>query len=269
MSESEATTASLFPLPGKSGKRRLTRWHASGMHLLISAAIAAGVLTLMLAVWYPQPLFEASGGNDLALILIGVDVVMGPLLTLIVFKAGKRGLKFDLAAIAVLQLAALLYGCHVIYLARPAFVVFVKDRFEVVSAVELEPERLAEARYAQFRAAPRSGPMLVAGDWPTDRAGQQMLVHAALAGQDLQHFPKYYAPYSERAGRIRAKAQPLPGVRATDPAAARIIDDWLARSGVKEENVLYLPLRARHAWVAVLIDRKTVQPVKMLLAEKL
>ena len=36
-----------------------------------------------------------------------VDVVLGPGLTLMVFKPGKPGLKFDMAAIVVLQMVAL------------------------------------------------------------------------------------------------------------------------------------------------------------------
>ena len=247
----------------------LNRWQASGAHLLISAAIAAAVLTLMLAAWYPPPLFRAAGGNGLALILVGVHLVIGPLLTLIVFKPGKWGLKFDLAAIAVLQLAALVYGAYVIYLARPAFIVFVKDRFEVVNAVELQPERFAAARFEQFRRPPLTGPMLVGGEWPKERAEQQMLLEANLAGEDLQHFPKYYVPYAASRREILAKADPIARVREIEPAAGRIIDEWLAESGVPERDVLHLRLRARHAWLAVLIDRHTAQPVKMLLTEKL
>lgn len=273
MDKSEATTVAGSPPAGvprtNAGKRRLTRWHASGAHLLISAAIAAAMLTLMLVVWYPPPLFQAAGGNDLALILIGVDVVIGPLLTLIVFRQGKRGLKFDLAAIAVFQLCALLYGAHIIFLARPAFIVFVKDRFEVVSAVELRPGRLAEARFAQFRKAPWTGPMLVGGEWPKTRAEQQMLLDANLAGEDLQHFPRYYVPYADARREILAKADPISRVREIEPRAGKIIDEWLAKSGVREQDVRHLRLRARQGWVAVLIDRQTAQPVKMLLVEKL
>lgn len=40
---------------------------------------------------------------------------MGPLITLIIFKPGKKGLKLDLATIAVLQVAALAYGTHVVF----------------------------------------------------------------------------------------------------------------------------------------------------------
>src|SRR5690348_12777714 len=104
-------------------KKRVSRWQASGLHLLISIAIAAGVVTVMLSLWYPGPLFEAAGGNDLLLILVGVDVAVGPLITLVIFRPGKPGLKFDLSAIAALQIAALAYGMHAVYLGRPAFIV--------------------------------------------------------------------------------------------------------------------------------------------------
>jgi hypothetical protein len=252
----------------KSDGKRMSRWKAAGIHLLISAGIAAGVLTLMLGVWYGPTLFQAMGGAGLALILIGVDVVMGPALTLVVFRSGKRGLKFDLAAIALFQLTALLYGCYVVSLARPAFIVFVKDQFQVATVAELDPKLLAEAKDPQYRSAPWSGPGWVYGEWPKDHEAQQNLMFAGLAGVDLQHFPKYYAPYEQGRGEILAKAQPLSSVYKTDPEAAKVIDQWVASSGVDTQNLRYLRLRGRVAWVAVLIDARTAAPVKMLIAEK-
>lgn len=249
--------------------RAYTRWQASGLHLLISAAIAAAVLLLMLAVWYPPPLFEAAGGDHLILILVGVDVVIGPLITLIIFRSGKRGLKFDLSAIAAMQLAALIYGGTVVFLARPAFIVFVKDRFEVATAAELEPEELAAAGYPEFRAAPLAGPVFAAGEFPSDQREMQKLVDVALAGIDLQHFPRYYRRYAERTQEILARAQPLATVRASDPRVATIIDDYIRRAGLDEREIRYLPMRARRAWLAVLVDAKTARPVKMLIAERI
>src|SRR3954452_13602215 len=123
---------------------KMSRWKASGLHLLISILIASVVLTLMLGLWYPGPLFEAMGGEGLVFLLVGVDVVLGPLITLIVFKAGKRGLKLDLAIIGLVQLAALLYGAHIMFIARPAFIAFVKDQFQVASAAQIDPENLAQ-----------------------------------------------------------------------------------------------------------------------------
>src|SRR5258707_546985 len=37
-------------------KKKVTRWQASGLHLLISVAVAAAVFALMLSLWYPEAL---------------------------------------------------------------------------------------------------------------------------------------------------------------------------------------------------------------------
>ncbi len=246
----------------------MSRWKASGLHLAISIAIAAMALTLMLFVWYPWPLFEASGGNELVMILVGVDVVIGPLLTLIVFKSGKWGMKFDLVAIGVLQFAALVYGSYIVFLARPAFIAYVKDRFEVAVAAELEPEALAQARFERYRRVPLWGPELVATDFPTDRAERNKLVDLALAGLDLQHYPKYYVPYAERREAVLASAQTPARFRQTDVKGGQVVDAYLKRTGTREEDVLCVLLRARKAWVAVVLDAKTAEPLKMLISEK-
>jgi hypothetical protein len=249
--------------------KKVTRWRASGLHLVISVAVALVVLALLLLVWYPGPMFEAAGGRDLLLILIGVDVVAGPLITLIIFRAGKRGLKLDLAVIGAVQLAALLYGTHIMFLARPAFIVFVKDQFQVAIAVELEPGNLAKAKYLQFKRPPLTGPILAFAEMPTDPAERSKVVDAAFVGLDMQHFPQYFVPYPDRAKEVLETAWTIARMRKEEPLAAKVVDEYLARSGTKEADVRYLRLRARRAWLAVLIDAKTAAPVKMLVSEKI
>jgi len=251
------------------GAKAFSRWQAASTHLLISVAIAAAVITVMLLVWYPGPLFEAAGGSGLLYILVGVDVVLGPLLTLIVFKSGKRGMKFDLAMIGLAQVAALVYGVHIVFLARPAFIVFVNDRFELVTVVDLDPAELEAARYPQFRTPGWTGPQLVAADMPTDPKERSKLIDATLAGLDLQHFPRYYVPYAERTKEVLAKAESIAWLRAYEPISAKSADKYLASSGTREEDVRALMLRTRFAWAVVLVDSKTARPVKMLLGEKI
>lgn len=249
--------------------KAFTRWEAAGTHLVISAAIAAIAIAVILGLWFPGPLFEAAGGLGLLNLLVGVDVVLGPLLTLLVFKSGKPGMKFDLAAIGTLQLAALIYGCSVVFLARPAFMVFVKDRFELVSAVDLAAQDLAAAKYPEFRRVPWNGPKLAAADLPADPAERQKLVELATAGLDVQNFPRYYVPYGERTKEVLAKAVSVARLRAAEPSLAKAVDRYLAASGAGEDSVRCLLLRTRHAWLAVLVDPQTAQPLRMLLAEKL
>ena len=246
----------------------MTRWRAAGIHLLLSLVIAAAVLAVMLGIWYGPTLFAVMGGAGLALILIGVDVVMGPALTLVVFRSGKRGLKLDLAVISLLQLVALAYGCYIVSLARPAFVVFVKDQFQVASVAELDPKLLAEAKNPQFSQPSWAGPVWVYGVWPTDRGEQQDLMFLGLGGVDLQHLPKYYAPYEQGRQDILARAQPLASVRDTEPQAANVVDEWVASAGADAQRLRYLRLKGRNGWAAVLIDSATAQPVKLLVTEK-
>jgi hypothetical protein len=250
-------------------KRAFSRWQAAGTHLLISILIAAVAIAVMLGVWYPGPLFEAAGGTGMLYILVGVDVILGPLLTLIVFKSGKRGMKFDLTMIGLVQVAALIYGAHIVFLARPAFMVFVKDRFELATAVELDPAELAAAKYPEFRSPGWTGPVLVATDMPTDPKERDRLINATMAGFDLQHFPRYYVPYAERTKQVLDKAETVARLRVSEPVSAKAVDAYLASSGVREDEVRVLLMRTRFAWIVVLLDPKTAQPLKMLIGEKI
>src|SRR5215813_13196588 len=135
----------------------LNRWKAAALHLVISAVIAIVVIAVMLALWYPQPYFDAMGGMGLLKLLVGVDVAIGPLLTLIIFDTRKKSLRFDLSVIAFLQIAALVYGVYIMFEARPVYTVFVKDRFEVVPADQLDAADLADAP-AEYRTLSLTGP---------------------------------------------------------------------------------------------------------------
>jgi hypothetical protein len=104
---------------------------------------------------------------------------------------------------------------------------------------------------------------------PTDPAERTKVVLAALSGLDLQNFPRYYVPYADRTREVLARADSIERLRKTEPAIARVVDDYLKSSGTREADVRSLLLRTRFAWIAVLIDPKTAQPVKMLLGEKI
>src|SRR6218665_1691953 len=107
------------------------RYQAFAAHLLGSCLVAALSAFLVFWVWYPAQFASMSGVTGIFLILLGVDVVVGPVITLIVFNRAKPELKRDLAIVLLLQIAALGYGLHTVFTARPAYLVFSADRFEV------------------------------------------------------------------------------------------------------------------------------------------
>jgi hypothetical protein len=249
-------------------RRKMSRWHASGLHLAISAAIAACAVALMLLVWYPPPLFEAEGGARLLFILTGVDVVLGPLITLVIFRQGKRGLKLDLAVIGVVQLCALVYGVHIVFIARPAYIVFNQDHYEIAHAIDLAPEELARAKLPQYRGIPVTGPVWVAAVMPSDPAERNELVTQAFAGRDLQEFPLTWVPYESRRADVLAKAMTLERLGAAEPTYLRAVEEELARSGTPADSVRFLLLRARRAWLVVIIDAASAAPRRMVIAEQ-
>ena len=242
----------------------MSRWRASGIHLLLSIAIAAAVLAFMLSVWYPGPLFEAAGGSRLIFILVGVDVTLGPLITLIIFKSGKPGLKFDLAVIALVQLSALAYGMHTVYLARPVYLVFTKDRFELVSAKDLDPEDLQKATRPEFDHLPLGRPRYIAAVAPEDPDARQKLLMESLQGKDLQMHPQYYVPYEQEIPNALARAQPLTLLLKRDPER---VQRGLQSAGRSQEAVKFLPLRGKDADGAVLLDAKTGAPLEIVLVD--
>jgi hypothetical protein len=242
----------------------MSRWKASGIHFLLSVAIAGAVLIFMLAVWYPWPLFEAAGGSVLIFILVGVDVTIGPLITLIIFKTGKKGLKFDLTTIALLQFAALAYGIHTVYLARPVYLVFTLDRFDLVAAKDLDPQDLAKVTRSEFKRPPLGRPRYIAVVPPADPNERHNVLMTALQGKDLQMYPQHYVPYEQEARNALGRAKPVSVILERSPEA---VQRYLNSAGRSQESVKFLPLRAPRKDAAVLLDAVSGMPLEIILVD--
>jgi hypothetical protein len=209
----------------------MTRIRAALIHLSISLAIGAIAFSLLYFVYYPQPYFQISGADRLVMILLAVDVVLGPLLTLSVFKSGKWGMKFDLWVIGTLQMAALVYGLHIMWVARPVFVVAVTERFNLAFAHDFRAEDLAKAK-PEFQ-LPLFGPKLVGAVVPSDSEERSRLLDITLAeGRDIEYFPQYFVPYDDQFA-----AQFTQNARESS---------YLKEKGEKvTSDFRYLPLRGR------------------------
>lgn len=231
----------------------MNRYRAALTHFGISALVVSTVFVLVYFLWYPQPLFRGAGGRDLFLVLALVDVTVGPLVTLIIFKPGKKGLKFDLATIALLQVAALAYGTHVVFEARPVWVVFLKDRFDLVRANQVQEESREKAA-EPFGSLSFTGPKIAAARIPEDPDEHFRTMVTALAGMDVSSYPQHYVPYEEVRGEVLAKAKPIRELRALNPGSGPEIDRLLRNLGREEAQVAFLPLRAGKSDLTVLVD---------------
>ena len=241
------------------------RLRAAGIHLLISTTIAALVLVLVYFGWYRSPLDRISGVDSIVILLLAVDVTLGPLMTLVVFDRRKRSLRFDMATIALVQLAALGYGLHAVEAGRPHYIVFVKDRFEVVSRADLRPADIAAAADQEAARPTLFGPKLVRAE-PFEDAKRryELLLESVQGGRDLQHFPSQYRAIDGALAEIVANGQRIDDLRRLNPGRAGLIDEILRRIGRDESALRFIPVKGPAGDAAVLIEAATGKPLEML-----
>ncbi len=170
----------------------MTRVKAFGIHLVTSVLVFAVVSGLLIFVWYPAPLFELEGGWQGLQLVALVDIVLGPALTLIVFKPGKPGLKLDMTLIALFQSAALGYGMWNLYVARPVVLVHAYDHIQPLTRVvldEWDPSGKVLERWES------TTPQVVHVDLPDDPVefGKELTAASEIPGELHGLFDRYQA----------------------------------------------------------------------------
>ena len=218
------------------------RAYAAGLHLLISAAVAGLAAVLVFFVWYPGPFRHMAGGRDLFLLVTAVDVVIGPVLTFAVFNRakGKRHLGRDLAVIGLLQIAALVYGLHTVYIARPVAMVFEVERFRLVTANDVLVEELPKA-LPEFRELSLTGPVLIGARRPEMGAERNDAMFMGVSGIDVGQRPIFWQPYAQTQARALERSKPVAALLKQYPAQA---DDTRSRLARDEGRRGHGPLSA-------------------------
>jgi len=242
------------------------RSRASLIHLLISLFLVSAILSLVILIWYPRPYFDAMGISGILLMLAAVDVTIGPLITFIIFKPNKPSLKFDLTVIALLQCAALAYGCSTVLTGRPVYVVYNVDRFTVVTQGDIPPAELARAGNP---AMPLNGPQVVGARLPQDPEELKRILFSSIGGgADLAQMPAYYLPYKDIASEVTRKILSLDLLfarQSTDVASAReAVASALTQAGLTQAEVGFLPLRAKTSDLSVLVRRTDAAIIAIL-----
>ena len=220
---------------------------------------------LVFGIWYPYPYRELSGGRELFLILVTVDVILGPLITLAIFNRAKprKELRRDLAVVGLIQLAALGYGLWTVFVARPVHLVFEIDRFRVVHAIDV-PIDLMDKVPEGIDAMPLGGPTPLSVRPFRSRQESSDATLAALQGIALGARPDLWEPYAAGRARILEAAKPAEQLKSRFASKAAEIDAALAKAGRQASNTVYLPLAGRKAFWTAFIDPATADVVAFL-----
>jgi len=237
--------------------RRRTR--AAGFHLLICAVVAALAAALVFGLWYPGLYRAVSGGRDLFLLVVGVDVILGPMLTFAVFNLDKgwKHLRRDLIVIGMIQAAALVYGLHTVYVVRPIAMAFEVDRFRVIVAADVYEPELPKALH-EYRVLPLTGPWLLDTRAPKGGEEHTDAIFMGLQGIDRANRPVFWRPYAESVPEVLSKSRPVSVLLEYYSARAAELRDGLVAMKANEATARFLPLRARGDWVIVLDGRGAV-----------
>jgi len=233
--------------------KEISRYRASAIHLLLSAFVGLTLFALFWFVWYPAPMLIAIGGHEIFLLILAIDIVIGPVLTLVVFNTKKRSLKFDLAAIAAMQIAAMSYGASFLLEGRPAYVAALGGHFQVVQAVEITDENIKKANTT----LPKFGPLWVGTKVPVGRYDTDAVRDVEEVGGGRGHFPQLHIPYDSMTSEVLEKSKPMSALIASNPAKADEITIWLRKHKLDATTAKFQPIRIRASEFAVVIDSKT------------
>jgi hypothetical protein len=185
------------------------RLTAFGVHLIGSACVLTLILGGLYLGWYRGPGWYLSGVARVVLVLVLVDVALGPTLTLIIANPAKsrRELTRDIGAIVAVQIVALVYGTFTVWGGRPLYYTFSVDRLEIVQASDLEAPEIARARKENPALAPHwySLPRWVWAPLPDDPDQAAKIVNGAVfgGGEDVTDMPRYFKPWAAGLAELR------------------------------------------------------------------
>ena len=228
-------------------------------HLFFLLLISLIVIGVVFFIWYPTPLATAAGVTKIFLMLIAIDVIVGPLLGLLVYKEGKKTLKFDLSVIIILQISALFFGIFSIEKGRPVWLVYNVDRFELVRKNEIITEHLEQVK-PQFKQPSWLKPQYIAVEFAKDKKQREDDMFAeVLGGISIAQKPERYVDFDHAIPQIKQRAKNVKELEQYNDIqqVQKILHQYPEVTG-------YVPLKANAVDMTVLINKEKGEVVKIV-----
>lgn len=236
------------------------RYQAVAVHLIMSIPLMAATLYIVLTRWQPEPYLTADGGWTMLGVLALTFIGAGPLLTLMIYKPGKKGLAFDLVVIAIVQSFVLCYGAYKFYQERPVFMVFAIDRFTLISSNDVNLSELKQTRWRD-KAGSRPvdahrGPMMVFAKLPESDAERTALLKEVMKGEpDLEFRPARYRDYQANLGKVLQRSFDLARLSERSTGNKRKIEAFNNAHCPQARQCAYYPLIGKARDMMVVINR--------------
>jgi hypothetical protein len=240
------------------------RLKAFGLHLLGSATALTLILGALYLGWYHWPGWYLSAALHVILVMVGVDVVLGPLLTLIVADSSKslRALGRDIGIIVTFQLVALVYGTTTLWTGRPLYYAFSLDCLEIVQASEIDGAARKASEQQQLSLAPHwySRPRWIWVPLPKDPDEAQKIVASALeGGADVTALPQYYKPWDQGLTDLRAQLKKVDEIRYFSAKQKKVLKERMLASGLAADQPDAIALMGRGPSLLAVIDPASLE----------
>ncbi|HEY5739108.1 MAG TPA: hypothetical protein VIW27_05250 [Gammaproteobacteria bacterium] len=238
-----------------TGAALKTKLKATAIHMSMSIAVFAFLAYQIYYNWYPQPYFEIDGGWQGIRLIAAVDLVLGPVITFLIFDLSKRmrAIIFDLVVILVIQFGALAYGVYVTYTQRPIAVVLI-DEFVVPAIMEHYGGKLESteqlSRYSDEK------PPIIYADLPLDEAQLAEINRIKIEEKVLENAQmQLYRPQSGLREALD-RLQPVFYDRLDFFGARAALEEWLETHGKSADEVLIARFEGRFGNAWLVFDRR-------------
>ena len=237
----------------------ITRYQFLKWHLLISICISVVVVLWVFNIWYPGPLAKATDVLYIFLMLLTIDVILGPLLGFIIYKENKKSLKFDLTIIIIIQISALFYGVHSLGQGRPVWLVYNVDRFEMVRKNEIIEANISQA-LPPYQNVSWLKPQFV-GVQISDNIDEnnKNIFEEILGGISIAQRPERYVELHKVKQQIQQRAQHLEQLKQyNEPSVIKSVLEKYPNANA------WLPLKANAVDMVVLINKQKAEVIKIV-----
>jgi hypothetical protein len=222
------------------------------IHFMISLVIFAVLLYLILFHWYPLPWFSIDGGWQGVRIMIGVDLVLGPLLTFIIFNPakGRRELTFDFSLIALVQLSAMIWGIYLVHGQRPLAIV---HWFGAFHSVDSKSPGFKYYPIEKLDAFGEHRPVIVFQQDP-ETEDEKLDMVMAIFGNDQGEYehPELYRPLAPNLDEVFAKQVDIKALTQQSPDAVQRL--LRKHPGTKPEDLRYVAFDGRYEQATLVFE---------------
>jgi hypothetical protein len=226
------------------------RLKALGLHLVASTVALSSILGTLYFGWYRWPGWHLADVAHVVIILAGVDIVIGPLLTFVIARSSKprRELTRDIAMIVAVQLSALIYGAASLWHGRPLYYAFSENVLQLVQAYDIDADEVALARQQKTELAPHwySLPRWIWAPLPQDPREREKIVTSAIGGgDDVISMPRYFKPWEQGLPVLRTQLKKVDNVGYFSAADKKVLKEHMRAAGFSTDQLNSIPLTGR------------------------